>query len=128
MELIRETGEFVVNVAPYEIAAQSLYCGRRSGRDVDKFSKTGLTQEKASHVKPPLIKECLAFLECRLKEEFPTGDHQLMVGEVLDAYAHPGVLVEKGMYDLARVHPLFHLGGDRFTTLSDLSIEPPLED
>ena len=110
-----------------------LYKGRKITykqlkRDVDKFARTGLTPEKAQHVRSPLIKECLSYLECRLQEEFPTGDHQLMVGEVLAAYARPGVLAADGLYDLARAHPLFHIGRDRFTTLSDQSIEPLIED
>lgn len=51
--LIRESGEFVVNVASLEIAQQALFCGRHSGRDVNKFFETGLTPGKARLVRPP---------------------------------------------------------------------------
>ena len=57
--LIQATGEFVINVASYEIARQVLFCGRRSGRDVDKFVTTGLTAKAAQVVRPPAIEECL---------------------------------------------------------------------
>ena len=68
--LIKTTGEFVVNVAPYEIARQALFCGRNSGSQVDKFTVTGLTELPARHVRPPIIQECLAYLECHLQKEY----------------------------------------------------------
>jgi flavin reductase (DIM6/NTAB) family NADH-FMN oxidoreductase RutF len=124
--LIRATGEFVVNVAPYEIAQAALFCGRRSGRDVDKFAATGLTADKAQRVHPPVIQECVAHLECRLVDEVKTGDHQLLVAEVLATYTRPGVLSDSGLYNLQRVHPLLHLGGNRFTSPQQHSVEPSL--
>jgi flavin reductase (DIM6/NTAB) family NADH-FMN oxidoreductase RutF len=114
--LIHATGEFVVNVAPYELAQQVLFCGRRSGRKVDKFTATGLTPGRARHVRPPIIEECVAHLECRVQQDIEAGDHRLLIAQVLDAYARPGVLGEDGLYHLGRVRPLLHLGRDRFTT------------
>lgn len=124
--LIRATGEFVVNVAPYEIARQVLFCGRRSGRDVDKFAATGLTAGAAQKVHPPIIKECIAHLECRLVQDVETGDHRFVVAEVLAAYAQAGVLDDKGLYSLGQVHPLLHLGRNRFTRPLARSVEPLL--
>jgi flavin reductase (DIM6/NTAB) family NADH-FMN oxidoreductase RutF len=124
--LIRATGEFVINVAPHEIARQVLFCGRRSGRDVDKFAATGLTPGQAQLVRPPIIEECLAHLECRVVQDVETGDHHLVVAEVLAAYTQPGVLDDDGLYDLSRVHLLLHLGRNRFTGARPQSIEPPL--
>ena len=124
--LIKATGEFVVNLASYEIAPQALFCGRRSGSQVDKFTATGLTPLPAKHVRPPIIAECLAHLECHVEKEVEGGDHNLLVGRVLAAYAREGVLGEDGLYDLSRAHPLFHLGRSRFTTLREETIEPLL--
>jgi flavin reductase (DIM6/NTAB) family NADH-FMN oxidoreductase RutF len=126
--LIHATGEFVVNVAPYEIARQVLYCGRRSGHQVDKFSITGLTPAPARHVRPPIIEECLAHLECRLEQEIEAGDHNLVIGKVLVAYTRRDTLGENGLYDLGRIHPLFHLGRNHFTTTQTDSIEPVISD
>lgn len=114
--LIQATNEFVVNVPSFELARQSLYCGRVSGAEVDKFAATGLTPAAAQRVRPPVIAECLAFLECRLVQDVEAGDHHLMVGEVLAAYARRGVLEQDGLYDLNRARPLLHVGGDRFTS------------
>lgn len=114
--LIRETGEFVINVAPYDIASQVLFCGRRSGRDVDKFAETGLTPKEAQSVRPPIIKECVAHLECRVVQDIEAGDHRIVVGEVSAAYANRGILEENGLYRLNQVQPLFHLGRNCFTS------------
>ncbi|UCF60162.1 MAG: flavin reductase family protein [Anaerolineaceae bacterium] len=114
--LIRETGEFVINVAPYDIARQVLFCGRRSGREMDKFAETGLTPMEAQHVRPPVIEECVAHLECRVVQDIEAGDHQIVVGEVLAAYANHGILEENGLYRLDQVQTLFHLGRNWFTS------------
>jgi flavin reductase (DIM6/NTAB) family NADH-FMN oxidoreductase RutF len=125
-DLIQATGEFVVNVAPLEIARQVLFCGRRSGRDVDKFAVTGLTPGQARLVRPPIIEECIAHLECRVVQEVEAGDHHLVIGEVLAAYTRPGVLDDNSLYDLSHIHPLLHLGRNRFTSTLGQSVEPSL--
>jgi flavin reductase (DIM6/NTAB) family NADH-FMN oxidoreductase RutF len=125
--LVRATGEFVVNVASYEIAQQALYCGRRSGSQVDKFAVTGLTPMPAQYVQPPIITECLAHLECRLERVIEAGDHDLVVGKVLAAYARQGALGEDGLYDLDQVHPLFHVGRNRFATTRAETIDLSLK-
>jgi len=124
--LIQATGEFVINVAPYEIAQQVLICGRRSGRNVDKFTATGLTRGQAVHVHAPIIEECVAHLECRVVQDVEAGDHRFVTAEVLAAYARPGSLDDDGLYDLSRTQPLLHLGRNRFTSTLAQSIEPPL--
>jgi flavin reductase (DIM6/NTAB) family NADH-FMN oxidoreductase RutF len=125
-KLIQSSGEFVINVASYEIAQQVLFCGRRSGSEVDKFAATGLTPGQAQQVHPPIIQECHAHLECRVEKDIEAGDHRLLIARVLAAYARRGVLDQKGLYDLSRVHLLFHLGRDRFTTTADDFIEPAI--
>ena len=124
--LIQTAGEFVINVAPQEIAQQVLFCGRRSGRNVDKFAATGLTAGRAQRVRPPIIEECIAHLECRIVQDVDAGDHRLVVAEVLAVYTQPGVLDEDGLYDLSRVHPLLHLGRNRFTSTLVQTVEPQL--
>jgi len=123
---IRETKEFVVNVAPYEVASEALLCGRRSGKDVDKFAVTGLTPGKAQRVRPPIVVECVSHLECKVVQDVETGDHRFLVGEVVAAYVRPGMALADGLYDLVRFQPLLHVGRDRFTTTVEEYIEPML--
>ena len=64
--MIKDSGEFVINLTTEELAAATDYCGVRSGRDVDKFKETGLTREKADIVKAPKIKESPVSNDCRV--------------------------------------------------------------
>jgi len=123
-EMIVETKEFVVNVPTMDIVKETLFCGRRTGRELDKFKETGLTPLKAKIVKPPIIKECVAHLECKLSQQVTTGDHTIFVGEILAAYVNVGVF--RGKYKLRKVKPIYHLGRNSFATLAAKVTRPKL--
>ena len=78
-KLISETGPFVVNVPTKEVVKEVIHCGSVSGRERDMFKETRLTAIPASTVKPPLIKECVSNLECRLVASYECGDHTLLL-------------------------------------------------
>jgi flavin reductase (DIM6/NTAB) family NADH-FMN oxidoreductase RutF len=122
--LIEETREFVVNIPTMEIIKETLFCGRRSGRDHDKFQEAGLTPLPAKTVKPKIIKECVAHLECKLHQQITTGDHTLFVGKVQAAYADERRFAKR--YDLQKVNLLYHAGGDNFTTVRPETVTPRL--
>jgi len=122
--LIEETKEFVVNVPTMDILKETLFCGRRSGREYDKFKETGLRSSPARRVKTPIIKECVAHLECKLHSQFTTGDHTIFVGEVVEAYADKEAFTD--VYDLKKASMIFHLGGDEFATLKLKVFRPKL--
>ncbi len=124
--LIEETGEFVVNIPTMEILDATFYCGRVSGRDHDKFKEAKLTPMPARRVKPPIIKECVAHLECKLHSQFKTGDHTIFVGEIIGAYANKECFTSAGGYDLEKARMIFHLGGDEFATLQPKIFKPKL--
>ena len=123
-DLIKETEEFVVNIPTMELLKETLYCGRKSGRSHDKFKETGLTSMPAKKVKPPIIQECIAHLECKLHGQFKTGDHTIFVGKVIKAYANKGVFADK--YDPGKAKMIYHLGGDSFATLNPKVLTPKL--
>jgi len=87
-ELIRRSGEFVLAWPGEDLAEATLFCGTRSGRDVDKFAETGLTPLPARYVKAPLIAECVANLECRVAGTLRTGDHTIFAGEILAVWVN----------------------------------------
>lgn len=95
-DLIEKQGEFVLAVPTMEIVEEIHYCGRKSGRNVEKFKETGLTPLPAEKVRAPLIKECPANLECKLVSKLTTGDHTIFVGEVVVAH------VDEAAYDEVR--------------------------
>ena len=94
--LIVESGEFVVNMPTEDILQETDLCGVVSGKDVDKFAKTGLTPIPASQVKAPLIKECPVNLECRTTQIISLGTHDLIIGEVLATHIDEELLDESG--------------------------------
>jgi flavin reductase (DIM6/NTAB) family NADH-FMN oxidoreductase RutF len=124
-KLIEETGEFVVNVPTMEIVEQTLFCGRNSGSSVNKFKEAPLTPAPAKKVKAPIIKECVAHLECELVQKVITGDHTLFVGKILAAYVNKGVFTD--MYDMKKAKPVFHMGGNSFVTASTKVMTPKLK-
>jgi flavin reductase (DIM6/NTAB) family NADH-FMN oxidoreductase RutF len=120
--LILKTKEFVVNIPTMDVLNEAFFCGSVSGRAHDKFKESGLTAIQAKRVKPPIIKECVAHLECKLHSQLQTGDHTVLVGEVVEAYADRDAF--KGAYDLEKARMIFHLGGDEFATLQPKSSKP----
>jgi flavin reductase (DIM6/NTAB) family NADH-FMN oxidoreductase RutF len=90
--IIESTREFAVNVPAKELEKQVYYCGYHSGRDTDKFKETGLTPVAGRSIKVPAIDECIAAMECVLRDIFIVGDKKLFVGEVVEAYAEEGVV------------------------------------
>jgi flavin reductase (DIM6/NTAB) family NADH-FMN oxidoreductase RutF len=82
-KLISESKEFVVNLPAADLKEACMLCGTKSGRNTDKFKETGLTPIKSEKVFAPRIKECYAWLECRLANFVETGDHTLFIGEVV---------------------------------------------
>ncbi|MEM2119290.1 MAG: flavin reductase family protein [Candidatus Bathyarchaeia archaeon] len=123
-KLIEETREFVINIPTMNLADATLLCGRKSGKEHDKFKEAGLTVQPAKKVKPPIIKECVAHLECKLHSQFATGDHTIFVGEIVEAYADKQAFTNE--YDLKKAKLIFHLGGNHFATLNPKVTSPKL--
>lgn len=82
-EIIKETGEFVVNLPTQDLAQAVDFCGVKSGRDMDKFAKTGLTPMSASVVNVPVVAECPVNLECQVRQVISLGSHDMFIGEVV---------------------------------------------
>ena len=81
--LIMESREFVVNIPSVRLIRTTDYCGVVSGRDVDKFSATGLTAGPSTAVKPPVIMECPINIECSVRQVLELGLHTMFVAEVM---------------------------------------------
>jgi len=115
-KLLAEKEEFIANIPTKELLNEVAYCGSTSGRDVNKFEKARLTLKPAKKVKPPIIEECVAHIECKVVDRLPTGDHTIFIGEVLTAYAEEELFTD--MWQVARAKLLQHVGGDTYTTSS----------
>ena len=113
-EMIRNTGEFVINLTTEKLAFAADYCGVRSGRDVDKFKETGLTREKAEFVKAPMIKESPVSIECSVREVKMLGSHHMFLADVLAVHADEAYMDENHKFDLKLSRPLVYSHGEYF--------------
>ena len=95
-DIIRESGEFVMNLTTQRLVRAMDFCGVRSGRDTDKFASCGLTVAAASAVKPPLIAESPVNLECRVRQILELGSHHMFLADVAAVDIDPSLLDEKG--------------------------------
>ncbi len=110
-DIIKENGEFVINLTTEKLARATDWCGVRSGRDYDKFKEMKLTKEKGNFVKAPLIKESPVSVECRVKEIIPLGSHDMFVAEVLSIDADEKYIDEKGSFDISKCNLMAYANG-----------------
>lgn len=120
--LIEESGEFVVNIPTTEMLEQTDFCGVVSGKEVDKFSATGLTPEPAEKVKSPLIRECPVNIECTVKKKIPLGVHHLFLGEVVCVHIDEEILDEEGRIDFTKVSPFVYNQGEYWSLRQKMGI------
>jgi flavin reductase (DIM6/NTAB) family NADH-FMN oxidoreductase RutF len=88
-EILKATGECVINLPTVELAEQVVGCGNTSGRRVDKFKTFGLTPVAAAVVKAPLIAECYANLECKVIDRKLVVQYNFFILEVVKAWIDP---------------------------------------
>ena len=113
-DIIRETGEFVINLTTEALAYATDFCGVKSGRDVDKFTEMGLTAGKAEKVLCPIISESPVNLECRVVNTLDLGSHTMFIAEVLAVDVSEDYIDEKGRFDLNSAKPLAYSHGEYF--------------
>lgn len=109
--MMRETGEFVINLTTEAMAFATDYCGVRSGRDTDKWKDTGLTKERAAVVKAPLVKESPVNLECRVVRVDELGSHHMFLAEVVSVDVDEAYMDEKDTFHLSASKPLAYSHG-----------------
>ncbi len=111
--MLRETGEFVINLTTEKLAWAADYCGVRSGRDVDKWKETGLHRGKAETLDfAPLIRESPVNLECRVTEVKELGSHHMFLAEVKAVHADEAYLDKNGRLELNHAGLLVYSHGE----------------
>jgi flavin reductase (DIM6/NTAB) family NADH-FMN oxidoreductase RutF len=110
-KLIKENGEFVINLTNEKLAYATDWCGVRSGAQYDKFKEMKLTKEKAEFVKAPLIKESPVSVECKVIEERNYGSHTMFTAEVLSIDADEQYIDEKGAFDISKCDLIAYANG-----------------
>lgn len=113
--LIKETGEFVINLTNEDLAFATDWCGVRSGRDYDKFKEMKLTKENANHVSCPIIKESPVAIECKVKEIKELGSHHVFIGEVLSIDADEKYIDKNGAFDISKCNLIAYANGGYYS-------------
>lgn len=100
--IIKESGEFVINLTPASQIKAADYCGIYTGAKVDKFAKCNLTKEAATEVKAPLIGECPLSLECKVTEIIPLGTHDMFLADIVAVDVDENLLDKEGKLHLEK--------------------------
>ena len=115
-EIIKRTGEFVINLTTKRLARATDWCGVRSGRDYDKFSQMGLTPTPAEIVTAPVVEESPVAIECRVKQIVPLGSHDMFLADVVNVLVDEEYIdSESGRLDLQRAEPITYCHSEYFS-------------
>lgn len=112
--LIKENGEFVINLTNEKLAYATDWCGVRSGAKFDKFKEMHLTKEKAKFVKCPIIKESPVAVECKVKEIKELGSHHMIIAEILSIDADKKYINENGAFDISKCDLIAYSNGNYY--------------
>ena len=114
-DIIKETGEFVVNLVTKDLTYAADYCGVKSGRDTDKFKRMHLTPSESQHIQTPGIAESPVNLECKVKDVIPLGSHDLFLAEILGVTVDEKYMDAKGKFHLNSTGLVTYSHGEYFT-------------
>ena len=112
--MLKETGEFVINLTTEKLVRATDYCGVKSGRDTDKWKETGLTPIPAQEVNVPLIKESPVNIECRVSEIRELGSHHMFLASVVAVDVDEAYLNEQGRFELQKAAPIVYSHGEYY--------------
>lgn len=112
--MIKESGEFVINLTTEALVRACDSCGVLTGAKVDKFAKFKLTKEKAQEVEAPLIGESPLCLECRLTDIVPLGTHDMFIADIVAVDIEESLVDADGKLHLEKAKLAAYAHGDYF--------------
>ena len=113
--IVRESGEFVVNLVTARLQRACDWCGVRSGRDFDKWAECRLTPAPATTLElAPAIEESPVSIECRVRDVLELGSHHLFLADVTAVQVEDALLDDRGRLDLARAGLTAYSHGEYF--------------
>jgi len=115
--LIKNSGEYVINLTTRALAYATDWCGVKSGKDHRKFSEMELTPVPASVIKAPMIKESPVNIECVVKEIKELGSHHMFISEVVAVNADEKYIDKNtGLFRLIDSEPISYVHGKYYET------------
>jgi flavin reductase (DIM6/NTAB) family NADH-FMN oxidoreductase RutF len=113
--IIKESGEFVLNLAPTALVKTVDYCGIYTGAKVNKWEKCKLTKAAAEEVTAPMIAECPISLCCKVTAVQELGSHDLFFADIVAVYADEALMDEKGKLHVERADLCAYAHGEYFS-------------
>lgn len=113
-KIIKESGEFAVNLVTEELVRATDLCGVKSGRDTDKFKLCGLTAAPASVIGCPVIAESPVNIECKVRDIIPLGSHDIFLADVVSVDVDDSYMDENGKFDLNATGLVAYSHGEYF--------------
>ena len=112
--IVERNMAFVINLTTEKLARACDYCGVVSGRDVDKFAKTGLTPMPVEHVNAPAIAESPVNIACRVTESRALGSHTMFIAEVVGVTVDDEYLDENDRFHINDANLIMYSHGEYF--------------
>ena len=126
LQNVLEVPEVVINIADYAMVQQVSLSSCEFSKDVNEYIKTGFTEEKATIVKPPMVKESKIKLECKVIEVKPLGTEggagNLIICEVLIMHIDESILDENNKIDQTKIQHIARLGGDWYCKVDETNL------
>ena len=113
-QMIKESGEFVINLTTEALVRATDSCGVLTGAKVDKFAKFGLTKEKAQEVSAPLVGESPLCLECRVTDVVPLGTHDMFIADIVAMDIEESLVDDDGKLHLEKAKLMAYSHGEYF--------------
>lgn len=113
-DIIKETGEFVINLSNKKLTKAVDYCGVRSGRDVDKFKEMKLTAVPGEKVAAPYIAEAPVSIECKVTQILELGSHHMFLAKVEGVHVDKKYMDEKGKFNLNQADMIVYSHGEYY--------------
>lgn len=112
--MIRETGEYVINLTTEKLARATDFCGVRSGRDMDKFKEMQLTPVHGALKYAPMVEESPVSIECQVTKVVELGSHDMFMAKVTAVYVDETYMDGKGTFHLEKAEPLVYSHGQYY--------------
>ena len=113
-DIIKRTGEYVINLTTEKLAKATDWCGCRSGKKFNKWKEMNLTPASAKIVKAPIISESPVNIECRVKDIVELGTHHMFISEVVSVSVDDKYLNKHGAFSFSKANPLVYSHGHYF--------------
>jgi flavin reductase (DIM6/NTAB) family NADH-FMN oxidoreductase RutF len=123
LQNVMEVPEVVINIVDYDMVQQTSLASCEFAKGENEFIKAGFTQQQATLVKPPMVKESKIKLECKVIEVKALGNQggagNLVIAEVLVMHIDESILTQDGKIDQTKIHHVARLGGDWYCKIDN---------